>query len=154
MAYILRLLAELKADEQSEDQTVRRHATNRRKSILDMLGSETQLRSKRELIEQFITEQMPHIALPMDVESAFGEFWQSERERALDTLCADEGLDQSSVKGLIDQYHFTGRAPLREQVVAALLTKPKILQRKAIIERVTDKLMSVVRTFDNNIGDF
>jgi type I restriction enzyme, R subunit len=154
VAYILRLLAELKADEQSEDATVRRDASNRRKSILDMLGSETQLRSKRELIERFINEQMPHIATAAAVESAFGEFWQAERQRAFDTLCTDEGLDQSSTKELIEEYHFTGRTPLRERIVAALSVKPKILQRKTIIERVTDKLMALVRTFDDNIGEF
>jgi type I restriction enzyme, R subunit len=153
VAYILRLLAELKADEQSEDATVRRDASNRRKSILDMLGSETQLRSKRELIERFINEQMPHIATSAGVESAFSEFWQAERQRAFEALCTDEGLDQSSTKELIEDYHFTGRTPLRERIVAALLVKPKILQRKTIIERVTDKLMALVRTFDDNIGE-
>jgi type I restriction enzyme R subunit len=153
VAYILRLLAELKADEQSEDDMVRRDANNRRKSILDMLGSETQLRSKRELIERFINEQMPRVASSAGVESAFAEFWQAERQKEFDAICADEGLDQVSAKELIEEYHFTGRTPLRERIVAALLVKPKILQRKSIIERVTDRLVSLIRTFDDNIGE-
>jgi type I restriction enzyme, R subunit len=153
VAYILRLLAELKADELSEDDAVRRDAKNRRKSILDMLGSETQLRSKRELIERFINEQMPHIAKSADVESTFAEFWAAERQKEFEAICTDEGLDQTSTKELIEEYHFTGRTPLRERIVAALLVKPKILQRKSIIERVTDRLMALVRTFDDNIGE-
>jgi type I restriction enzyme R subunit len=152
VAYILRLLAELKTDEQSEDDAVRREAANRRKSILDMLGSEIQLRSKRELIERFINEQMPHITASATVETAFTEFWDVERQKAFDALCADEGLEEASAKGLIDEYHFTGRTPLRERIVAALLVKPKILQRKAIIERITDKLMALIQTFDDDIG--
>ena len=104
-----------------------------------MLGSETQLRSKRELIERFINEQMPHIATPAGVEATFRDFWQDERQKALDSLCTDEGLDLGSTKGLIEEYHFTGRTPLRERIVAALLVKPKILQRKTIIERVHGK---------------
>ncbi len=154
VAYILRLLAELKADEQSDDDAVRRDATNRRKSILDMLGSETQLRSKRELIERFIDEQMPHITSSIGVENAFSEFWEAERQKAFYALCTDEGLDETSAKELIDEYHFTGRTPLRERIVAALLVKPKILQRKAIIERITDKLMALIQTFDDDIGQF
>jgi type I restriction enzyme R subunit len=152
VAYILRLLAELKADEQSDDDTVRSDADNRRKSILDMLGSETQLRSKRELIERFINEQMPHIATSAGVENAFGAFWQAERQKAFDAICVDEGLDLDSTTELIEEYHFTGRTPLRERIVAALLVKPKILQRKVIVDRVTDRLMALVRTFDDNIG--
>jgi Type I restriction and modification enzyme - subunit R C terminal/Protein of unknwon function (DUF3008) len=91
VAYILRLLAELKADEESEDDTVRRDASNRRKSIL--LGSETQLRSKRELIERFINEQMSNITTSAGVEIAFGEFWGAESLKAFEELCSDEGLE-------------------------------------------------------------
>lgn len=153
VAYILRLLAELKADEESEDDAIRREADNRRKSILDMLGSETQLRSKRELIERFINEQMPHVATSEGMEGAFADFWKEERQKAFEAICTEEGLDEASTKELIDEYHFTGRTPLRERIVGALLVKPKILQRKAIIERVTEKLMTLVRTFDDDIGE-
>lgn len=153
VAYILRLLAELKADEQSDDDAVRRDATNRRKSILDMLGSETQLRSKRELIERFINEQMPHIATAAGVESAFAEYWQAERQKEFDTICAEEGLDLGSTREIIEEYHFTGRIPLRERIVAALVVKPKILERKVVIERVTKRLLDLIETFDDDIGD-
>jgi type I restriction enzyme R subunit len=153
VAYILRLLAELKLDEQSESDGIRREANDRRKSILDMLGSETQLRSKRELIERFINEQMPQIATSAGVEGAFAEFWQKERDTAFEAMCVEEGLDRNSTKTLIEQYQFTGRMPLREQIVAALSSKPKILERKTIVERITEKLMSLIKTYDDNIGD-
>jgi type I restriction enzyme R subunit len=152
VAYILRLLAELKADEESEDHTVRRDANNRRKSILDMLGAETQLRSKRELIERFINEQMPRIQAAEEVVSEFNIFWAQERDKSLVKLCESEGLNQEAVMKAISDYHFSGRAPLREQIVAALEVKPKILERKSIIERVTRQLMEIVHTFDEGIG--
>jgi type I restriction enzyme R subunit len=41
---------------------------------------------------------------------------------------------------------------IREQIVTALRVKPKILERKAIIERVTRRLMEIVHTFDEGIG--
>ena len=153
VAYILRLLADLKDDEQSDDREVRKSAATKRKNILDTLGSEIQLRSKRELIERFINEQMPNIATSQEVKGAFDEFWKVERQKAFDAMCAEEGLNPVSAKGLIENYHFTGRAPLRERIVDALQVKPKILQRKTIIERVTDRLMELIRTFDDNVGD-
>lgn len=88
-----------------------------------------------------------------EVEKAFGEFWQSERQEAFDAICADEGLDATSAKEVLDEYHFTGRTPLRERIVAALLVKPKILQRKVIVERVTDRLLGLVSTFDDDVGE-
>lgn len=153
VAYILRLLSELKADEESDDSAVRRGARSRRQSILDMLGSETQLRSKRELIERFINEQMPTIPTSADVESAFVGYWQAERQKQFNAICAGEGLDPANTSELIDEYHFTGRTPLRERIVAALIVKPKILERKAVIERVTRRLLELIQTFDDDIGD-
>lgn len=153
VAYILRLLAKLKADEESDDQEVRNDAAKRRKSILDLLGSEAQLRSKRELIEKFINEQMPHIQSSNLVESVFAEFWNVERTKALEVLCQEEGLKPDSTKEIIADYQFTGQTPLREQIVSALVTKPKILERKTIIQRVIERILSFIRTFEDNIGD-
>ena len=58
-----------------------------------------------------------------------------------------------SPKGMIKNYHFTGKEPLNETIVEALNQKPKILERKSIVKRVTEKLMSLVRVFDDNMGD-
>jgi type I restriction enzyme R subunit len=149
---ILRLLVELKADEQSEDQAAHRDANNRRKSILDMLGAETQLRSKRELIERFINEQMPRIQAAEQVAGEFNTFWAQERDKSLAQLCESEGLNREAVMEAIGDYHFSGRAPLREQIVVALKVKPKILERKSIIERVTRRLLEIVHTYDEDIG--
>ena len=52
VAYILRLLAALHKAQQSDDEEERKMAASHRDSILDLLGSEPQLRSKRELIEK------------------------------------------------------------------------------------------------------
>ncbi|MFD0985512.1 type I restriction endonuclease subunit R [Methyloligella solikamskensis] len=149
VAYILSLLARLKEAETSSDENERASVDQRRKAILDLLGSEPQLRSKRELIERFINENLAHIATPQDVESEFDSFWMAEREKSLAALCEDEGLEQDKVAEIISDYHFTQRMPLRERIVAALLEKPKILERKTLIERVTQKLMDLIGTFDD-----
>jgi type I restriction enzyme R subunit len=149
VAYILALLAKLKEAELSEDKFERDTAEDRKKSILDMLGTEVQLRSKRELIERFINDYMPGIKSVGAVEGAFEKFWTAEREKALAELCESEGLDQPAILEIIGDYHFTRRQPLREKIVSALKEKPKILARKAIIERVMKKLMDLVATFDD-----
>jgi type I restriction enzyme R subunit len=117
-----------------------------------MLGAETQLRSKRELIERFINEQMPKVQAAEEVVGEFNTFWAQERDKSLANLCDSEGLHREAVMEAIGDYHFSGRAPLREQIVAALRVKPKILERKSIIERVTRRLMEIVHTFDEGIG--
>lgn len=149
VAYILALLAKLKETETSSDPDERDAAAERRRSILDLLSSEPHLRSKRELIEKFIETQMPLISSPSDVEPEFDRFWNRERDQAVSELCSSEGLDVDAVAEIISEYHFTQREPLRERIVTSLLERPKILQRKSIIERVKQRLMDIIATFDD-----
>ncbi len=149
VTYILALLAKLKEAELSNNEEERSSAASRRQAILDMLGSEVQLRSKRELIEKFIAEYLPKVSSPEGVESGFDAFWNEEREASLIALCEQEGLKRDEVEAMIADYHFTQRAPLRDKIVGALEVKPKILERKSIIERVTRKLLELIGTFDD-----
>ena len=65
VAYILRLLAALHGSEKKGDRE------QKRKAIIDLLGSEVKLRSKKELIEKFINENMPGINKSGEIPNAF-----------------------------------------------------------------------------------
>ena len=147
VAYILTLLAALHDD---EDQQA---ADKQRKAIFDLLNNETKLRSKKELIEKFINENMPKIKKSEDVAEEFNKFWNDERRKAVEKLCREEGLSEEKLYAVIDDYLFTGRKPLRDDVIETLKTKPKILERKSIIERVTEKILSFVSVYDDDMGD-
>jgi len=58
----------------------------------------------------------------------------------------------AAFKAMIEQYHFTGKKPLQGKIVEALYEKPKIHERKCIVERIGDKLMKLVSTFDDGLG--
>lgn len=118
-----------------------------------MVGKEPQLRSKRDLIEKFIRENMPQMALSDDMSEVFDGYWSEEREVAIDALCAEEGLDKAKFNEMIGVYHYSSRLPLRETIIDALKEKPKLMARRSIIERVTEKLLNLIRTFDEDIGD-
>ena len=153
VAYILSLLAALHKAEQSLDENERKNAKNQRRGILDLLGSEPHLRSKKELIEKFINEQMPNLGAGENVEKSFKDFWNDQRSQALAELCEVEGLVDMKVREVIEDFEFTGRAPLRENIISALKERPKILERRKIIERVRKKILDLVRIFDDGIGD-
>lgn len=53
---------------------------------------------------------------------------------------------------MIEHYHFSGKRPLQGAVVDALVVKPKILERKTVVERIVAKLLNLVSTFDEGIG--
>lgn len=144
VAYILRLLTNLKAAKPADQ-------ARQRVEIQKILASEVQLRSKRELIEKFILENLPHVASADAVPQSFEEFIAVEKQKALDELCREEQLSPQGLEKVISDYLFTERVPLNDEIVNILEVKPKLLQRKTIVERVKEKILDFVEKFFNDI---
>jgi len=76
VAYIIKLLAKMKITNSTE-------AAAQKKAIIDLLGGDVMLRSKRELIEKFIDENLPHIADADKIEEEFDNYWQDQKSIGL-----------------------------------------------------------------------
>lgn len=142
--YILRLLSQLVGA--SEDQKLKVLGT-----IKNTLSSDITLRSKRELIEKFIEQNIPKISDGDEVEGEFETFWSSEKAEAFEKICLDEGLMTEKLQKLIDDYLFTGRMPRRNDLAEALKEKPRILERESIITKISKKLTDFINTFVEGI---
>jgi type I restriction enzyme, R subunit len=122
-----------------------------RKEIMDMLSGEVQLRSKRELIEKFINENLPIIEDADDVKEEFDAYWEAERQKGFETIWKEEKLNPEGLQGILSDYLFSDRKPLRDDVIKILEVKPKLLERKSIGERIIDKIVGYVDTFFNGM---
>ncbi|RTY90612.1 type I restriction endonuclease subunit R [Flavobacterium sp. GT3R68] len=140
VAYILKLLAQMKGAKASD-------LAAQRKVIIDLLGGDIQLRSKRELIQKFIDENMPHIKDGDNIEDEFEKFWQEQKVLALGKLCEDEHLDNAQFKSLIDAYIYNGREPIKEEVIQCLDNRPSVLQARTIGDRIIAKMKEFVEVF-------
>nr|WP_315215296.1 type I restriction endonuclease subunit R [uncultured Flavobacterium sp.] len=141
VAYILKLLAQLKGTKTQSAAAVQR------KAIIDLLGGDIQLRSKRELIQKFIDENMPHIKDGDNIEDEFEKFWQDQKVLALGRLCEDEHLDKAQFKSLIDVYIYSGREPIKDEVFQCLDNRPSILQARVIGDRIIAKMKEFVEVY-------
>lgn len=146
VAYILKLLGTLHASTDAEKE-------QKREAIINLLGGEVQLRSKKELIERFINENLPKIEDVASIPEAFEAFWNTARTQAMQGLCEEEGLAPEAVHELIENYLFTGRTPLPQNIVDTMHTKPKILERRTIVDRIISKILGFVQTFDDGMGE-
>jgi type I restriction enzyme R subunit len=140
VAYILKLLAKLKEAKSSEVQ-------QQRKAIMELLGGDITLRSKRELIEQFIQENLPFINDTDAIPDEFEKYWHDQKVLALGKLCEDEHLDKEQFKALVDAYIFSGQDPLRDDVFKCLGDRPSILKAREIGERIIGKMKEYVEVF-------
>lgn len=139
VAYILKLLAKY-AEATPEDKP------KQRESIVNIINSNPQLRSKKELIEKFIDTTLEGISAD-DVENAYDTFVESEREKAFDELAEKENLHKEELRNVIDTYIYDGRKPLDDDIAKTLQVKPKLLERNKILPRLLDKIIGFVETF-------
>ncbi|MDC0100613.1 type I restriction endonuclease subunit R [Crocinitomicaceae bacterium] len=140
-AYILKLLKDFKEEKEPSKSEAQK------KAIIDLLGGDITLRSKRELIEKFIEENLPQIHDADKIEDEFEQYWQDEKVKALHTLCEEENLDAKQFNALIERYIYNGQEPIRDDVFKCLDNRPSILQARSIGERIINKMREFVETF-------
>ncbi|MBA7526840.1 Type-1 restriction enzyme R protein [subsurface metagenome] len=145
VAYILKLLAKLK---QAGEKDIQKH----KKAILDLLSGEAELRSKRELIEKFIEENLPYIDNVDAISDEFEKYWNDQKILALGKLCEEENLDRKQFQALIDTYIFSGQEPLRDEVFQCLDNRPSVLQAREIGERIIAKMKQFVEVFMTGVA--
>jgi type I restriction enzyme R subunit len=143
--YIIQLLIKLKSNTQKDvEQT--------EKEIFNLLNTESQLRSKKELIEKFILENLPEIKDEDDIPQEFENFWTIEQQKAFKQLVKDENLSEEKTQKLIENYLFAEREPLRDEILELIEgEKPSVLQRKKLGDRILKKILGFVETFINGI---
>ena len=141
VSYIMKLLTQLK-DETSEQE----HEKQKQK-IIDIIAGESQLRSKRELIEKFINNHLPQIEDNDLVEEKFDEYLKEERKAAIEELSNEENLNQIVLEQVIGNYLFTNKTPLRDEIIATMQQRPSLKERATTTERITNKIINFVETF-------
>jgi type I restriction enzyme R subunit len=145
VAYIIQLLIKLKSQSQKD-------TTKAEKEIFNLLGTEATLRSKRELIEKFILENLPVISNPDNITPAFEQFWNEEQQKEFSKIVSEENLSAEKTEKLIEDYLFAEREPLRDEVLELIEgEKPSLLQRKKLGDRILKRIVDFVETFMNGM---
>ena len=147
VTYIIQLLIKLKS---KGDQEGKGGDTER--EIANIINTHTQLRSKRELIEKFISQNIPEIEDTDSIPQEFDKFWMEEQRTAFNELVNSENLSIERTELLIENYLFAEREPLRDEVLDLIEgDKPTLLQRKKVGDGILSKIMDFVETFINGM---
>ena len=89
VAYIIQLLIKLKAN-------VKKDVAQTEREIFNLLNTEVALRSKKELIEKFIQENLPVIDDTQDIPEEFEKFWDEEQQKAFRRAAVGKGREPIS----------------------------------------------------------
>ena len=131
--YIMNLLKDLNPQEPNFEKE--------KQFILDVMDRDTDLRSKLDLVEKFINENM--IETNENTEEKFGQFIEKEKHQAIDDLVKEEDLDQDQVMDIIQEYEFSGKIKpqqIRESFNQKLKLKEKVTKTKSLTQRIKDMI--------------
>ncbi len=146
VAYIIQLLIKLKSQ-------TKKDTTSAENEVFNLLSTEANLRSKRELIEKFILENLPLITDPDKITPAFEQFWNEQQQLEFSKIVREENLSAEKTEKLIEDYLFAEREPLRDEVLELIEgEKPSLLQRKKLGDRILKRVMDFVETFMNGMA--
>lgn len=147
VSYILSLLTHLK-DSNLQGEKLEQ----KKKEIRDILSGDAKLRSKKELIERFIEENLPLIPNAESVNEAFDTYWETEKNKAFQRITEEESLNKERFEATVNDFIFTLKAPKLGETLKLLETKPKLTERKNIGERIIQKMQNFVETFIDGVG--
>lgn len=140
VTYILTLLESIKGDTLSEQARIR-------KQVEKLLQSEPKLRSKKELIEQFMEKVLPHIPSADQVKESFLSYWDEEKDKAQEAISKDENLDIHELNKIINNYLYTGHVPQTDDLINAMQQKPSFLERRPKAKNILNKIDTFIDTF-------
>ncbi|MFP9118750.1 type I restriction endonuclease subunit R [Flavobacterium sp. RNTU_13] len=141
VVYILNLLVKL------QEATSKSDREKQQKTIADIMAGDTRLRSKKELIEKFILQNLPYIEDSTTLTDQFETYWNLEKLRAIEHLATDENLNFDKLQVLVGKYLFTQKQPLREDIIEVMNQRPGLKDRATITHRILDKIVDFVETF-------
>lgn len=145
VSYILNLLSTLKNSPIEEQDT-------QRKKIIEIITGQSDLRSKRELIERFIDENLPNIEDSDNIPEEFEKFWNKERVIYIDKLVEEENLDKDKLEKVIGDYMFTEKEPLRDDLIDMLHKRPSLKERSSTSKRLKNRIVDFVETYNTGVG--
>lgn len=147
VTYIVQLLIKLKSKNNPADRK------SIEEEISNLLSTQVSLRSKRELIDKFISENLPKIQDTEDIIPEFEKFWNSEQKKEFFKMVEEENLSAEKTEKLIENYLFAEREPLLDEVLKLIDgEKPTLLQRKKLGERIITRIKGFVDTFMNGMA--
>jgi len=128
-----------------------------KKEIIDLMKKSPILRSKIDLIEEFISQNCPKrkydvdpSGLPNDkienVYEEFERFFATKKTVEINELSRKEHLDEELVKKLVQDYEFTGKVK-DEEIEATFTDEIGFLERVKKIERIETQIEELVERF-------
>jgi type I restriction enzyme R subunit len=133
--YILKLLKKLRPNTPGFEKD--------KQFILNTMEKDIKLRSKIDLINKFIEENIVKPNENVNTEEKLEEYMDREKKTAINQLITSENLHQDKTKNLINEYEFSGK--IKPMEVANLFTeKLKLKDKRRKRQELKQEIMDLI----------
>ena len=149
VAYILELIADLNPNSEDYQQ--------KRQQIIDTMIRDASMRNKAKLIDGFIQQNVDDDKAgfnrakadgSIDLETRLTNYVSAARERAIEQLSEEEGLNLNALKEYLSQYDYLQRE--KPEIIQNAIKEKKVglKERRNILKRVLGKLRMIIDMFN------
>ena len=149
VAYILSLISDLNPSDEDYEK--------KRQEILDTMIKDATMRKKTLLIDSFIKQEVDNDKEgfkrakadgTMDLEGRLQRYILKMKNKAVQDLAADEGVEEEALCNFIAEYDYLGREKPEIIQEAVRKTKMGLLLRSAKVKRILEKMREIIDLFN------
>src|SRR5690606_29394159 len=96
-------------------------------------------------VEEQEEKQVEKLVSDFDEET----FWSEFRNQALQEFAEAENLKSEELKEVVNEYLFSEKPPLRDDVAKTMNERPKLSEFKTIVPSLTDRIMAFANDLKN-----
>ncbi|MCK9435960.1 MAG: abortive infection family protein [Synergistaceae bacterium] len=137
----------LKSKEEDEDEIEHKEAVAviEEKETIETIDPATQEQPVAIPVEEQEEKQVEKLVSDFDEET----FWSEFRNQALQEFAEAENLKSEELKEVVNEYLFSEKPPLRDDVAKTMNERPKLSEFKTIVPSLTDRIMAFANDLKN-----
>ena len=138
VSYIINLLKDLDPKSSSFKKDI--------KFIHDLMQTSHDLKSKSDLIDNFIVENITYSSQPIDIDNALPLFFEREKNKEIVEIISSEKLNEDKTRSIIEEFEFTGKI-YDDDIEKTFEEDIGLLERVSKIDLVKDRIINLVDKF-------
>ena len=138
VSYIINLLKDLDPKGPSFEKDVR--------FIHDLMQTSHDLKSKSDLIEMFISENIVQASEPIDIDYELPKFFEKEKNKEISEMISSEKLEDEKTRKIIEEFEYSGKI-YDDDLESTFIEELGLLERVPKIDLLKQKIINLVDRF-------
>ena len=138
VSYIINLLKDLDPKSSGFEKDI--------KFIHDLMQTSHELKSKAELIDHFIMENISEASGPVDIDFELPKFFEREKNKEINDMIKAERLEADKTRNIIEEFEYSGKI-YDDDIEETFTEEMGLLERVPKVDYLKQKIINLVDKF-------